>query len=194
MGDFWGLLTFLISLILVLWVGAEMLASVLPAGLTRFFRRALNFTLNFFDFIGEAAIGLVMTLIRGRPQQPPVSTVSQQRTPALMSRYDDTDDDPQTDRGLSGLSAADPAPAAPDPAQVWIESLDIGSRRRAVAVLVRDGWGTGKIRNALVGDNGEIGREIAEAKRQMGLADDEPPARQTPLAGRELADGVQFRG
>jgi hypothetical protein len=197
MGDFLGLLTFVVSVILVLWVAGEMLGSVLPAPVTSFARALFRATFFGLVAIGRFTENLALALWRGQPQRAaapaPVSTVPQARPQAYVQPWRVNDDDRQTDHGLSGLSADFEAPDAPDAAQAYIESLDSGSRKQAVAILVRAGWGTGKIRNALVGDNGEIGREAAEARQAMGLAEPSP-ARVTPLAEREIPPDLEFAG
>jgi hypothetical protein len=151
--------------------------------------------LDFYGRLFRGAWGVLLHLWRGpapAAERAPVSVISQARPSALMSRnFDDAPDQP-ADRGLSGLSADFEAPEEPDPAQAYIETLDTGSRQQAVAILLREGWGVGQIRKALVGDSGAIGREAAEARQRMGLADPAELPRQTPLAGRELGPGVEF--
>lgn len=83
-------------------------------------------------------------------------------------------------------SAADPPsrPAVP-PA---VERLMADRSREALLdALVAAGWSTTQIRGQLRGANDAIGREVEAAQARLERR------RATPVAGRELAEGVEFR-
>lgn len=107
MGDFLGLLTFVVSVILVLWVAGEMLGSVLPAPVTAV-ARAL-FRAAFFGLvaIGRLTENLALALWRGQPrptQRPQVSTISPLRASAYVEPSNDDDT-----RGATDSAVADDA-------------------------------------------------------------------------------------
>jgi hypothetical protein len=180
MGDILGWGGFFFSVAIALWV----LWDMLPAGLATFVRRAFNLTLHILNWLGEGVFWLLDALwsnAGARVTPAPVSTLSGAPSLAYVAPPHGRALDPQTDHGLSGLSGANSASVAITPGDAWIESLDTGSRQRAIALLVKDDWGVGKIRKVVTGDNGEIGKEIAEARRQLGL--DEDPAGLKPVSG-----------
>lgn len=156
--------------------------------------RVGGWLLRLYAMIGRAAWRLLVVLWRGpdpeadeeEPVKPSAPSVTAYvPLPALVPPTE-----PQTAPGLSGLSAPEVPHAPAAPAVVVPETLDTGSRKRAIALLLVDGWGTGQIRKVLVGDNGEIGRETAELRRLLGLFEDAPPPTapyETPLARRPTA-------
>jgi hypothetical protein len=75
--------------------------------------------------------------------------------------------------------------------------LDKDARRAAtakeslLAALIAAGWGYSEIRAVLKNDSNTFRAEFDAASAR--LAAPPSPARQTPLAQREIADGVEFR-
>jgi hypothetical protein len=185
-GDTLGWIGFLFSLFIVCWVIWDML----PDAIHTLVRRMFNLSLHIMNWVGGTTWDLLVTLWSGDPRRSQPAGVSTLSRPSPLTYVAPIQADAiyhVSDRGLSGLSAADPTPAAPDPADAYIESLDSGSRQKAVAILVRAGWKAGQIRKVLTGDSGAIGTEVAEARRQLGI--DEGQEERKPVSGLpRLAD------
>jgi hypothetical protein len=84
-------------------------------------------------------------------------------------------------------------PSAPDRplvpvVPVAVERLMVDRSREALLdALVAAGWSTTQIRGLLRGANDAIGAEVEAARARLAAP------RATPVAGRQLADGVEFR-
>jgi hypothetical protein len=81
--------------------------------------------------------------------------------------------------GESNERANEPSPFV-DPRQCVSLQLD-RTKRATIEVLLYNGWGTTEIRDLLKGTSSDLGREVEEARRRMGLPAGIP---RTPIAGR----------
>lgn len=143
--------------------------------------------------IWRALVGVLRALLRDPPAPAQRATVSTISVP-LPAAYVAGMERMAHQNAPSAPSAVRPSvSSAPDPdpravARPALERLTTDRSREALLdALVAAGWSTTQIRSQLRGANDALGAEVEAARRRL-----EAP-RSTPVAGRELGPGVEFR-
>lgn len=140
-----------------------------------------------WDYRKDQIVAFLRGVVRSRQPRTKIHVVKPRESvkpnpmlaPVVMSRQAaDGPDRPQTDQTDKRVSVGDQ----------WLDRLQRDITKEAVIeLMVYSGWSVSQIRAVIRGDNNVIGAEVADARKRLGLAVDQPKPNEdytTPIAGR----------